>query len=52
VPFFPDVQRTANTQDEAVDASDKNNVDEEHYKHLEESFPIVHLPAAQSKWQF
>jgi len=31
VPFFPDVQRFAYTQDEAVDVSDKNNVDDEHF---------------------
>jgi len=42
LPFFPDVQRFANIQGEPVDVSDKNNVEEEHYVHLDESFPIVH----------
>jgi len=42
LPFFPEMQRFANTQDEAVYVSYKNNVEEEHYKHLEESLPIVH----------
>jgi len=33
MPFFPAVQKFTNTQDEAIDVSNKNNVEEEHYKH-------------------
>jgi len=51
LPIFPDMQEIAFIQGEAVDISDKNNVEEEHYVHLEESFPIVHYPVMQSEWQ-
>jgi len=42
LPFFPDVQEIAFIQGEAVDASNKNKVEEEHYVHLKESFPFIH----------
>jgi len=42
LPFFPDIQEIASIHGEAVDVSDKNKIEEEHFKHLEESAPIVH----------
>jgi len=42
LPFFPDIQEIALMQGEAVEVSAKNNVGEEHYKHLEDSPPILH----------